>query len=200
MQILQEMPGKTQDERIALLRQFMDFHQLLRENIALRNELDGLQQAHRLAMANPPRPEGILPEKRMIVVIGDSTITSNILSAIARSFGLTTRQLDFQLDYHRIKQAGVEKYRYNDRVAGILVGPCPHKMANSYDCNSLLDLLREEGFPPFEEIRNERGELKITRSSYRQALERLLRRIGPRLGIHTDAQPSQPSNTPRTRR
>lgn len=183
MRVLQEMPGETPDERIAILKQFMDYHQLLRENAALRRELDGLQALPPPAAMLEAHPKGILPEKRQIIVIGDSNITKNVLLGIAKSFGLAERQIDFYLEYQRIKQEGVRKYRYNDRIAGILVGPCPHKAANVYDCNSLLEQLREEGFPPFEEIRTERGELKITRSSYRQALLRLLRRVGPRLGI-----------------
>jgi len=69
--------------------------------------------------------------------------------------------------------------RYNSPYCGFLVGPIAHKVIGLGDNNSFIQKMeKEEGYPPFVEIRTKSGKLKITKTGFKTALEELLAIIG----------------------
>lgn len=97
---------------------------------------------------------------------------------IAATFGLAKDQVALHLDYDENKRFDLDALKYNSPYQGILVGPIAHKVTDLGDHASVIQKLRaEEGFPPVEEIRTHSGELKITKTSFREALLRIMNTI-----------------------
>ena len=124
-------------------------------------------------------PSAILTHEDIrILVLGTPQIPEKQMLGIATTLGLTKDQLDLQLDYDENKRLNLDSLRYNSPYAGILVGPIAHKVVGLGDHASVIQKLQhEEGFPPIEEIRTHSGELKITKTSFREALSRILTTI-----------------------
>jgi len=115
-----------------------------------------------------------------ILVIGSQGVPERQLMGIAEEyFGLKKNDLDFKLDYQKNKRLDVSKLRYNSPYCGFLVGPIAHKVIGLGDNNSFIQKMeKEEGYPPFVEIRTKSGKLKITKTGFKAALEELLAIIG----------------------
>jgi hypothetical protein len=115
-----------------------------------------------------------------ILVIGSQGVPERQLMGIAEEyFGLIKNDIDFKLDYKKNKRLDVSKLRYNSPYCGFLVGPIAHKVIGLGDNNSFIQKMKkEEGYPPFVEIRTKSGKLKITKTSFKQALDELMAIIG----------------------
>lgn len=122
-------------------------------------------------------PKSLAQEIR-ILVLGPAGIDQNILYGIAKSLSLREDQLEFHLDYEKNKRFDIESLRFSTHYSGLLVGPIAHKTVGVGDYDCLIKKLRqEEGFPVFEELRTKKGELKITKTSFRESLKKILERI-----------------------
>lgn len=108
-----------------------------------------------------------------IVVIGDSEQKKNILTGIAKSLGISAKRLEFCLDYGAIKSFQFTKLQYNANYSLVLVGPMPHKTTGTGNFSSTIARMeQEDGFPPILRVGN--NTLKITKNSFRKALEKAL--------------------------
>ena len=108
-----------------------------------------------------------------IAVIGQSDVKLNHLLGIAKDLDFDEEQIEFCLKYEDINKYNFNKLK-NEKYSFILVGPMPHKLKDGNGYSSMIERLKnEEGFPEAIEIRNE-NELKITKTSFRQALEEIL--------------------------
>ena len=125
------------------------------------------------------KPEAIsgatLPARSRIIVVGESRAAEPHLLGICKAMGLEKDQIDFRLSYKAFDTLDIGSLQYNDSVAGILIGPIPHKVPGQDD--PVQALKRGEGYPPTVRVETSSGELKITKSSFREALETLLTRI-----------------------
>ena len=125
--------------------------------------------------AEPAAPElsgELLPRRARIVVLGESRVAEPQLAGICKSLGIEKDRFEFRLSYKAFDTLDINTLQYNDSVAGILIGPVPHKVPGMDDPPQAL--LTKEGFPPTVKIENSTGILKITKSSFREALRSLL--------------------------
>lgn len=122
-----------------------------------------------------PQPATPLPTRSRIIVVGESRAAEVHLLGICKAMGLEKDQVDFRLSYKAFDSLDIGTLQYNDSVAGILIGPVPHKVPGQDD--PVQALMRGEGYPPTIRVESSSGELKITKSSFREALETLLTRI-----------------------
>ena len=100
---------------------------------------------------------------------------SEKLLGIVKDYGYEKKDFVFWDDYDKIKS-------YAERMAGgsftgIIAGPMPHKVSGLGDYSSLIEKMKQPGYPYMVEARNEAGELKITKNSYRKALEVLTKHL-----------------------
>lgn len=113
-----------------------------------------------------------------ILVIGATGVDSNKLIGIAKSLGVMKDQIDFMLDYEKNKRFDIDSLKFSSPYSGIMIGPIAHKVIGLGDYSSMIQKVqKEEGFPPSVEIRTEAGELKLTKSSFKKALEKILDQI-----------------------
>lgn len=121
----------------------------------------------------------LLAPNRKILVIGGSEVKENVLRGIAKKdFLFEKRDLDYILDYDKIKSQTDRIKPYSSAYSGIIVGPCPHKTGGIGDYTSFVSkLANEEGYPFTIEARDAGGSLKISKDSFRKALEKLINHL-----------------------
>lgn len=108
-----------------------------------------------------------------ILVIGDSKVKKNQLVGILKKLGLEEDRFEFILGYDEAGKYDFRKLKYSEyRV--ILAGPMPHSTIGKGEYGSIIEKMkRDRGYPRVEEI-FVNSKLKITKTSFRKALEELL--------------------------
>jgi len=118
-----------------------------------------------------------------ICVVGVSTIEIPQIYGISKELGIPDpkRHLELHLGYEAIKKnVHFEKLRHNENYLGLIIGPMPHKVEDLGGYESINQMMIEEGgYPPFAMAvtENEGTHLKMTKSSFKRALEELLLKI-----------------------
>ena len=65
---------------------------------------------------------------------------------------------------------------YGERFAAIILGACPHKVSMLGDYSSFVEKCKhDKNLPDTYETRTNAGELKLTKESFRKALEDVMR-------------------------
>ena len=109
----------------------------------------------------------------IIVVVGESQIPEKIMQGILKKFGISKDRLECHLGYHEAKSFAYRKLQFQPKYSLILVGSMGHKAENIGDHSSAISMMEhEEGYPPV--IRLGCNELKITKSSFQEAIEKAL--------------------------
>ena len=128
-----------------------------------------------------PQPHGeetpiadgyVIPRQCHILVVGDARTHENHLLGICKSFGIEPHQVKFKLDFNAFDKIDIKSLAYDSKIAGILIGPLPHKVPGCDDPANVL--MTGDGFPPSLKVKTSAGELKITKTTFRTTLEALL--------------------------
>ncbi len=108
-----------------------------------------------------------------ILVIGDSQVNCDILMRVAKHYGISESQIEFILDYDKLKHYNFEKLKCNTRYSDILVGPIAHKVKGIENCSSFLAMVEAnpKDYPKVIRLNNSNG-LKITKTSFQEGLEK----------------------------
>jgi len=124
-------------------------------------------------------PEEVSCKNIKILILGDIQIPTNEIFGIAkREYGIPSKNIDIINDWDKIKSYDVEKLRYNSKYDGIIVGPIPHSIKGVGEFSNLIPLLqRKEGFPFHVVVRDSAGDLKITKTAFKEALKELIENI-----------------------
>lgn len=110
----------------------------------------------------------------IILVIGQSDVKSEKLSAVARDLGFDRDRFEFYLNYEDAKTFDFKKTQWSRKYSCILVGAMPHSGHAKGDYSSVITALESEaGYPPVYRLGN--GGLNITKTSFRSTLQDLLR-------------------------
>ena len=117
----------------------------------------------------------LLDGNKKILVIGQPAVSTSKLLGIVKVFGYNKNDFVFWDDYEKIKS-------YAERMAGgsfscIIAGPMPHKVSGLGNYNSLIEKMKQPGYPYLEEARSEGGELKISKTSFRKAVENVTKHL-----------------------
>ncbi|HOP59782.1 MAG TPA: hypothetical protein PKZ60_00015 [Candidatus Saccharicenans sp.] len=112
-----------------------------------------------------------------ILILGDLDIHEKDIYGIAKEYDIPNKNIDIIKDWDKIKSYDIEKLRYNSRYDGIMIGPVPHSVKGRGDYSSVIETLNESGFPVHVDVREPNGELKITKSTFRQKMKLLIELI-----------------------
>ena len=122
------------------------------------------------------RVDNFLPRKQKILIIGGSETKENHLRGKLKSMGFdfAKDQLEFELEYDNVKAYAARIVPWSGKYAGIIVGPCPHKVKDTDGYSSFIEQMKsEEGYPHVEEARDKSGTLKISNASIGDAMMRM---------------------------
>lgn len=120
--------------------------------------------------------DNYLPRRQKILIIGGSETKENHLRGKLKSMGFvfSKDQLEFELEYDNIKDYASRIRPWSGKYAGIIVGPCPHKVKDTKGYSSFIEQIKsEEGYPHVEEARDKSGSLKISNASIGDAMMKM---------------------------
>ena len=105
-----------------------------------------------------------------ILVIGGQELGENVMYGIAKAYGFVKKDFEY-LDYDKVK-GYMERICRNGKYRAVIFGASPHKTTGCLGYSSSLEMMRqEEGMPFIADARNYSGRLKVTKESFRTALE-----------------------------
>ncbi len=117
-----------------------------------------------------------LERKQKILIIGGTEVKEKELRGKLKSMGFNfaKEQLEFELEYDNMKEYAAHILPWSSKYAGIIVGPCPHKVKDTAGYSSFIEKIKsEEGYPHVEEACDRPGHLKLTKNSVGNAMERM---------------------------
>lgn len=110
-----------------------------------------------------------------IVVVGGTDVKEEVLLSIAKNLGIDKSRFEFCLDYKQIQKFDFRKMQYAPQYRIILFGPAPHSGLGKSNSGSIIaELEKSSAYPQVERLTNG-SELKITKSNFREMLERLIK-------------------------
>ena len=110
-----------------------------------------------------------------IVVVGGTDVKEEVLLSIAKSMGLDKNRFEFCLDYKQIQKFDFRKMQYAPQYRLILFGPAPHSGHGKGDSGSIVaELEKSPAYPRVERLISG-NELKISKSNFRDMLERMIK-------------------------
>ena len=114
-------------------------------------------------------------ENGKILVIGEQTVSEDKLQLTAKKLGLNIDRFEFVLDYYKAQNYDYEKLVNNSNYRVVLVGAVPHKTTGTGQSRSLLSELQShpDKYPRTIALREDNGTLKITKTSFKRALQQL---------------------------
>ncbi len=112
-----------------------------------------------------------------ILILGDLQIHENDIYGIAKDYGIPKKNIEIIKDWDEIKRFDPRKLRYSAKYNGIMIGPVPHSVKGKGDYSSIIETLNESGFPVHVDVREPNGELKITKSTFKQKIKLLIELI-----------------------
>lgn len=97
------------------------------------------------------------------------------MNGIAKTYGFERKDFVYETDYDKVmSMAG--RLSYGGRYSAIILGACPHKVNQLGDYSSFITKCKnDENLPNAYDARTLSGELKVTKESYRRALEAIIR-------------------------
>ncbi len=109
-----------------------------------------------------------------IVVVGQSSVSSEVLLTTARKLGIDKSRFELYLDYEDAKKIDFKKFQWQPKYSLIMVGPMPHSGISKGSNSSIIDSLEtEEGYPPV--VRLDSNGLKITKSTFTKKLKEMIK-------------------------
>ncbi len=176
---LMEKIHALQKEMAELLKQNQNYEQLLEEKKSViqqvtANEIQ-IDSINKRMQSSDGRGHDLLEGRKKILVVGQVAVSTDKLLGVSKAFGYEKSDFEFWDEYDKIKS-------YADRMAGgsfsgIIAGPMPHKVSGLGDHSSMIEKMKQPGYPHMEEARSESGELKLTKHSFRKALERMTQHL-----------------------
>ena len=125
---------------------------------------------------NVPPVESFLNRNQKILIMGGTKVKEEHLRGKLNSLGFNFKKDDlvFELDYDSLDFYASNIRQYDSKYAGVIVGPCPHKLKNTDGYSSFIQKLKSEKFyPHVEEALDKRGELKLSKESFGEAMCRM---------------------------
>lgn len=108
-----------------------------------------------------------------IVLIGDSCLSVRDIKMHVKKKGLDPNRVELILDYDKLTNFDINKFRNNANYSNIIFGAIPHKIKGIGDYKSAISMMQQESeqFPKIIIATDGHGN-KITKSSLDKALEK----------------------------
>lgn len=113
------------------------------------------------------------PRLAKVLVIGQSSVSIDVLRSIVKKHGIDKDRFEFVLEYDEAQNYPMKSLRFNSKYSDIFVGPMPHKTKSMGDCSSIIAEIQNNqlDYPKLTKMVSN-GELKITKTSFEEALLR----------------------------
>jgi hypothetical protein len=153
-----------------------------RQKFELESEIAQLKKQYNHVprhVERPPIAPKDIADARLIVIAGSQIPDKMIISELCKK-GFAKNKIVLKTEYSKHKSIDINNLKkIRSQYDGILLGPMPHKMAGKMDGDSLISMMQNnaEDYPPFAVIRDKSGELKVSKQSFRAALDSLVPKL-----------------------
>jgi hypothetical protein len=111
----------------------------------------------------------LLGKHGKILIVGGEELGVNVIRGIAKTYGFEKRDFEF-VAYDKVKDY-TDRVRKGGRYCAVIFGACPHKVSGIGGYSSAVEMFKQtEGMPFIVEARSKSGKLKLTKESFREAL------------------------------
>ncbi|SFC56443.1 hypothetical protein [Butyrivibrio sp. YAB3001] len=119
----------------------------------------------------------LLGRRGKILVLGASALDEKTMTGIAKQYGFRKDDIDYMLDYDKVKSFAGRSNNLS-KYAAIILGACPHKVQKLGDWSSIVEKCKSsENMPIAIDARSRVGELKVTKESFKNALLSLFKKL-----------------------
>ena len=109
-----------------------------------------------------------------IVVVGGTEVEEAVLTSIGKQLGIDKKRFEFCLDYEDVQKYDFRKMQYAPQYRVVLFGPTPHSGHGKGDSGSIIaEIEKSDAYPRVERLMSGQ-ELKITKSNFRETLQKLI--------------------------
>ena len=172
---------ELQEEMAELLKKNQGYEQLLEQKKVIIQQLTAndtqIDTINRSLQCGKDSGHNLLEGRKKILVIGQVEVSKDKLLGISKNYGYEKNDFVFWDDYSKIKSYAERMNSGSLSFMGIIAGPMPHKVSGLGEHSSLIEKMKQPGYPHMEEARSESGELKLTKHSFRKALEKLTQHL-----------------------
>lgn len=106
-----------------------------------------------------------------VLVVGDSRVELKVLQAICKQLGFNKNRFDFVLGYDEGTNYDYENLKNSYAYGCVIFGAIGHSTKGKGDYSSIIEAMRyNKEFPSPIEAFTQEGTLKITKTSFREAL------------------------------
>lgn len=121
-----------------------------------------------------------------IAVIGGSEVSEAVLVGIGKSLGISKNRFEF-CNFEGAQKFNYRKMLDNLEYSAVLFGAVPHSAKDKGDSSSIIvEIETKAGYPPVKRLISG-NELKITKSNFRNALQKLLENDTVRADMSAEA-------------
>lgn len=109
-----------------------------------------------------------------ILVIGNSELDADTMKGIAKKdYGFDKKDFEFELDYKKVVGASFRVHN-SDGYSAVIFENCPHKVKDLGHWSSIIEEFKQSDIYPYSvDARCNSGELKVTKDSFRRALNEI---------------------------
>lgn len=120
----------------------------------------------------------LIARKGIVLVLGDTQIRTNDMMGIIKDYGFLKGDFEIQTDYSRVVSFS-RRIQNEGRYCAIIFGACPHKVKDSASYSSIIEQYKNNEFGPIGiDARTVAGGLKVTKDSFKRAIEEMMRKLG----------------------
>jgi|GEM_PF-5187971 uncharacterized phage infection (PIP) family protein YhgE len=150
---------------------------IVQENKQLKSQIIELQKQIEYLLKSKQtmqNTEHILSvEDVRFLIIGAPQVKLKDIKGIIKSHGFNIDNVDFLLDYDKMKHFDVRELQYSSKYHAILIGEIPHSIKGMGGASSLVQTLSQEGYPKTFALRGKNGNLRMTKTSLKESLNNL---------------------------
>lgn len=155
-----------------------DILEVIREKVFIANrmgELDNLLIDWKITTSSLQKDYYDTYKDGKIVVIGAPTVKEKDLISIIKNYKLDIKRFEFCLDYDKSKTYNYKKLQFEPKYRLVIFGAVPHSSTGKLSSGNVVSQMKTvAGYPRVEALYNG-SELKITKSNFKELLEKLIK-------------------------
>lgn len=114
----------------------------------------------------------LLGSRKKIMLLGSTNLSVEVMKGIiTKEFGFEEDDFEYETDYHKVVHNS-GRIMNSNRYEAIIFGCCPHSASGAAGWSSVIEKCkRTSGETVVVDARNTSGNLRVTKASFRKALE-----------------------------
>lgn len=119
----------------------------------------------------------LLKNRKKIMVLGATNLSAEVIKGIIiREYGFEESDFECETDYDKIVHSS-ERIVNRSRYQAVIFGCCPHSVTGKGKWSGVIERCKQEGGICVVDARSSSGNLKVTKASFRNALDEVCKKL-----------------------